>query len=196
MFEKTTKPHGTIVWIAPFYNRSGFAVGSRTTVTALDQAAIPVRIISTGDEEPGIDDCNLELIKKLENTPVTPPITTIIFHVPSKEWLKIKFPEPTLKILATAFDSSNADNKPPEQWRRILMEMDQIWLQTPNEINAFTKAGIPRNKLKQVNWPHHWKENNIIPSITYEGTGANKPFRFLSIAMFQPRRRWDSLTHI
>jgi len=193
MNQHSQKVPGTIIFIAPFYNRSGFAVGARATVTALHHAGISLRIISVNEVESGIDDCDLDLLKKLEKTPVTPPITTIIFHVPSREWLKFKFPEPNLRILATAFDCSNPENLPSKEWLDIFAEMDQIWVQSRKEQEAFIAAGLPPEKVEFICWPHHWKENHFLPPVKLENTTPDKPFRFFSVAMFQPRRRWNSL---
>ena len=62
-----------------------------------------------------------------------------------------------------------------------------------NERNAFVAAGLPPEKIQLVYWPHPWLENPLLPPPTPEPPTGEKPFRFLSIAMFQPRRRWDSL---
>jgi len=185
--------HGTIVWVAPFYNRSGYGVGARATVSALHRAGARIRIISVNEVEAGIDDCDLNLIKSLETTPVVPPITAIVSHVPSKAWLGIKLPEPNLRIMATTFDSSAQGNVPPPEWMSVFQEMDQVWLQADSEQKAFLSAGLPPGKIQIVTWPHPWLENPLVPPPIHETSVQEKPFRFLSIAMFLPRRRWDTL---
>ncbi len=191
------KPHdvlsGTIVWVAPFYNRSGYGVGARATVSALHRAGARIRIISVNEVEAGIDDCDLNLIKSLETTPVIPPITAIVTHVPSKAWLNIKLPEPNLRIMATTFDSSAQGNQPPAEWMAVFEEMDQVWLMSEKERKPFLSAGLPSGKVQVVHWPHPWLENPLLPLPAPKTSDQNKPFRLLSIAMFQPRRRWDTL---
>ena len=109
---------GTILWVAPFYNRSGFGVGARAFVSTLHRAGVRIRTLSVDEVEPGIDDCDLGLIKSLEMTPLLPPITAIVSHVPSQIWLSLKLPEPNLRIMATTFDSSAQGNRPPAEWMR------------------------------------------------------------------------------
>ena len=79
---------GTIVWIAPFYNRSGYGVGARAAVAALHKAGVRIRVLSNKEMDPGIDDCDLALFKSLETTPLIPPITAIISHLPRESgWI-------------------------------------------------------------------------------------------------------------
>ena len=62
-----------------------------------------------------------------------------------------------------------------------------------NEREAFIAAGFPPEKVHTVIWPHHWLENPILPPLIPETSNTNRPFRFLSISLFLPRRRWDTL---
>jgi glycosyltransferase involved in cell wall biosynthesis len=184
---------GTIVWIAPFYNRSGYGVGARAAVAALHKAGAHIRILSNKEIDPGLDDCDLALFKSLETTPLIPPITAIISHLPQRIWLDLELPRPNLRIIATTFDSSEQGNLPPAEWIEVCNEMDQVWLMVEKEREAFISAGLPREKIQLVYWPHPWLENPFVPPPTPEPATQEKPFRFLSIAMFQPRRRWDTL---
>jgi glycosyltransferase involved in cell wall biosynthesis/Flp pilus assembly protein TadD len=184
---------GTLVWVAPFYNRSGYAVGARATVSALHKAGVRIRVFSVNEVEPGIDDCDMALIKSLESTPPIPPITCVVSHVPSKSWLGIELPEPNVRIIATTFDSSAQGNLPPPEWISVCNEMDQVWLMTEKERDIFVAAGVSPEKIHFVCWPHHWQNNPLLPPISKEPSDHNRSFRFLSIAMFQPRRRWDTL---
>ena len=152
---------GTIVWVAPFYNRSGYGVGARTNVIALHKAGLRIRIIPVNEKEPGIDDCDLDLIQSLEKTPVIAPVTQIITHVPSFNWLKLKLPEPCVRIIDTTFDSSAQGNLPPPEWIAVCRAMDQVWLMVEQERDAFTAAGLPAEKIRFVRWPHPWLHNPI-----------------------------------
>ncbi|MGO9021210.1 MAG: glycosyltransferase family 4 protein [Syntrophobacteraceae bacterium] len=184
---------GTVVWIAPFFNRSGYGVGARATVAALHKAGAHIRILSNKEIDPGLDDCDLALFKSLEATPLIPPITAIISHLPQRIWLDLELPRPNLRIIATTFDSSEQGNLPPAEWMEVCKEMDQVWLMVEKEREAFISAGLAPEKIQLVHWPHPWLENPFVPPPTPEPATQEKPFRFLSIAMFQPRRRWDTL---
>jgi len=184
---------GTVVWVAPFYNRSGYGVGARAFVSALHRKGMRIRTVSVNEVEPGIDDCDLELIKSLETTQVIPPVTAIVSHVPSRSWLTLKLPEPNLRIMFTTFDSSAQGNLPPPEWMSVFKEMDQIWLGTTKEKEVFVSAGLPTEKIQIVRSPHPWQDNPSLPPVTGETAVSRKKFRFLSIAMFLPRRRWDTL---
>ncbi|MGC9196056.1 MAG: glycosyltransferase [Syntrophobacteraceae bacterium] len=194
MAEQVYSVPGTIIWMAPFYNRTGFGVAARTIVSSLHRAGMPVRIIPVNQVEPGIDDCDLALIKSLESTPLISPITFIVSHVPGKSLLDIKLPEPNVRILATTvFDLSEDAGSPQEEALSICKEMDQIWLHVAGEEQRFIAAGFPPERVQYVTWPHHWLENPLLPPIRPETVGFGKPFRFLNISLFLPRRRWDTL---
>ena len=184
---------GTLIWVAPFYNRSGYGVGARASVCALHRAGVRIRVLPVNQVEPGIDDCDLSLIRSMESTPVVPPVTAVISHVPSLSWLDLKLPEPSLLIMNTTFDSSAQGNLPPAEWMRVFGEMDQVWVMTDTEREVFLRAGVPGEKVQTVFWPHPWLENPAVPPVVPETADGRAPFRFLSIAMFQPRRRWDTL---
>ncbi len=194
MNQDVQKVPGTIVWIAPFYNRSGFGVDARAAVAALHKAGLRIRVLNINEVSPGIDDADIALIKSLEQTQVIPPITTIISHVPNRSFLKIKFPEPKLRIMATTvFDCNTEDDSEPTEMLSVCREMDQIWIMTEKERNAFIHAGFPSEMIRIVHWPHGWKENPLLPAPVPERSQQKNPFRFLSIAVFLPRRRWDTL---
>ncbi len=184
---------GTIIWIAPFYNRSGYGVLARATVMALHRRGIPVKVIPVDQVEPGIDDSDMNLIRSLQLTPIIPPVTAIVSHVPNKSWADMSLPEPNIRILSTTFDSSAQGNVPPSDWLDVFHKMEQIWVQSHKEQEVFVSAGVPPEKVHIVHFPNPWKDNPVLPPVSPEYTGADKPFRFLSIAMFQPRRRWDVL---
>ncbi len=191
---KDTVP-GTIVWIGPFYNRSGYGIGIRAVVSHLHCMGNHVRIIPVDEISPGIDDCDLELIRSLEKTPLVPPITAIIAHVPVSSWLQVKFPEPNLRIMTTTlFDTADDQGRLPHELLHVCRQMDQVWLHNnPKERELFLKAGFPPEKVLYLPWPHHWVENPWIPAAFPEPDPAGKVFRFVAVSMFLPRRRWDTL---
>jgi ADP-heptose:LPS heptosyltransferase/Flp pilus assembly protein TadD/glycosyltransferase involved in cell wall biosynthesis len=184
---------GTTVWVAPFYNRSGYGVLARSIVWALHRAGMRIRTLSVDQVEPGIDDTDIGLIKSLESTALIPPITAIISHVPSKIWLTMKLPEPNLRIILTTFDSSAQGNLPPAEWLAPCKEMDQVWVMSEKEREAFLSTGLPPEKIQVIYPPHPWMENPLLPPPVSELAVPRQRFRFLSIAMFLPRRRWDTM---
>ena len=133
---------GTIIWVAPFYNRSGYGVGARAFVTALHNAGVRIRTVPVNEVEPGINDCDLNLIKSLEKTPIQPPVTAIFSHVPSQGWLELKLPDPSLRVMVTTFDSSAQGNLPPSEWIAVCKEMDQVWLGTEKEREAVRSCRV------------------------------------------------------
>ena len=185
---------GTIVWIAPFYNRSGFGVGARAIVIALHRAGAHIKVVPVDQVEDGIDDCDLSLIKELEKTPIIPPVTVVICHVPSQNWLSLNLPEPNVRILATTvFDCCAEGCFPPVEMLDVCRKMDQIWLHVQGEREAFLSAGFPPEMVYTAFWPHPWVENPYLTLACPEVTAPDRPFRFLNISLFVPRRRWDTL---
>ena len=178
---------------APFYNRSGYGVAARALVTTFAASGFRVRIAPTDGVEPGIDDCDLKWFKSLEQTPLDSPLAVIFFHVPSRDWVQVQIPPGSLRILFTTFDSSAQGNLPPPDWVAICNQMDQVWLMTAKEKAAFAMAGVVLAKIRLVNCPHPWISNPCLPVPVLGPKSVNRPFRFLSVAMYQPRRRWDVL---
>ncbi len=194
MKEQVQQIPGTIVWVAPFYNRSGYGIGARAIVSYLHRSGARIRVVPVDQVEPGIDDCDLDLIKSLENTPVVPPVTAIVTHVASTIWLQMELPEPNLRILATTvFDCHAENDSPPREMLDACRKMDQVWVHVGDEREAFIKAGFPPEKVHTLYWPHPWLDNPAVPPAYPEPVRDGRPFRFLSIAMFLPRRRWDTL---
>ncbi len=185
---------GTIVWLAPFYNRSGFGIAARTLVSTLHRAGARIRIIALDQVEQGIDDCDLALIKSLESTPVVPPVTAIVSHVPSKAILEFKWPEPHVLILATTVFDCCADNESlPVEMLRVCRAMDQVWLSSQQELDRFVSVGFPKEMLRTVHSPHPWLENPVLPPPCINRRAEDRAFRFTNISLFLPRRRWDTL---
>jgi glycosyltransferase involved in cell wall biosynthesis len=180
---------GTIVWISAFYNRTGLANASRTIVIALHNAGFKIRVVSVGDVQPGIDDCDINLFKSLEKTPVIPPVSAVFFHNPTEEWLKIHLPEPHIRIMMTAFVGKNV----PPQWINICNRMDQLWLMSEAEKSIWTASGINPQIIRLVSSPNVWQMLPIAPIASGGLRHADKVFRFLSIGTFSPNRRWDTL---
>lgn len=180
---------GTIVWISAFYNRTGLANASRAIVMALHNAGFNIRVVPVGDVQPGIDDCDINLLKSLEKTPVTPPVSAIFFHNPTEEWLKIQLPEPHIRIMMTAFVGKNV----PPQWINICNRMDQLWLMSEAEKSIWQASGINPQIIRLVSSPHVWQMFPIVPITSGGLRYTSKTFRFLSIGTFSPNRRWDTL---
>ncbi len=183
----------TVTVFAPFYNRSGYGVAARAMVIGLHTIGTRVRIVPVDNVEPGIDDCDMALLRSLEQTPLTLPLVAIFFHVPSQNWLQVQLPPQSVRIMFTTFDSSAQGNLPPAEWISVCNQMDQVWLMTPKEVTVFAAAGVHESKIKIVCCPSPWVSNPLLPLPQSVPKPPNKPFRFLSIAMFQPRRRWDAL---
>jgi GT2 family glycosyltransferase/acetyltransferase-like isoleucine patch superfamily enzyme/2-polyprenyl-3-methyl-5-hydroxy-6-metoxy-1,4-benzoquinol methylase/predicted Zn-dependent protease len=180
---------GTIVWISAFYNRTGLANASRACVMALHNAGFKVKVIHVGDVQPGIDDCDINLLKTLEKTPVAPPVSAIFFHNPDESWLTIQLPEPNVRIMMTAFVGTNV----PPQWINICNRMDQLWLMSEAEKSVWIASGIDPQTIQLVSSPNPWQMFPIVPIISGGLNQSNKVFRFLSIGTFSPNRRWDTL---
>ena len=186
------KAVGSVLFFAPFYNRSGFGTSARAAVAGLQAAGMRVRIVPVDNVETGIDDCDMAGLKALEKTPLTAPVAAIFFHVPSQNWAKLPLPDGSVRVMYTTFDSSAQGNKPPAAWMEVFRAMDQVWLMSESEAEVFHQAGVPRQKLQVVPCPHSWINNAVLPPPT-EPPAPAETFRFLSIAMYQPRRRWDTL---
>jgi len=183
----------SILFFAPFYNRSGYGMAARGLAAAWHGQGIPQRIVPLDEVEAGVDDCDLNLLKTLEYAPVSLPLAAIFFHVPSPAWLSVELPEGCLRIMYTTFDGYARGGQPPPMWIRICNEMDQIWVMSEQEAAVWVQAGAMSSKLRVLPPPHPWVDNSSLPPLALEQKKLGSGFRFLSLGMFQPRRRWDTL---
>ncbi|MEI6568495.1 MAG: glycosyltransferase, partial [Verrucomicrobiota bacterium] len=193
MSPNTKESGATLLIFAPFYNRSGYGVSARALVAGFHGFGSRIRIVPLDNVEEGVDDSDLSLLKSLEATPLTLPIVAIFYHVPSPHWLSVELPPESVRIMYTTFDSSAQGNLPPAEWISVCKQMDQVWLGSRKEASIFAKAGVLESKIKVVHCPHPWVNNPLLPMVSLSPRRDGKRFRFLSIAMFQPRRRWDTL---
>jgi glycosyltransferase involved in cell wall biosynthesis len=153
-------------------------------------AGVRLRLVTLDNIEPGIDDFDMELIAKLENTPLSGRIVAVFYHVPSQRWLNVKLPKGSLRIMITTFDGILHGARPPTDWINVCRHMDLVCV-AENEISGWSAAGVNSSKLRPIKIPHVWFNNSTIPSVS--SLGDDGSFRFLTVAMFQPRRRWDTL---
>ncbi len=182
---------GTVLWIAPFYNRSGYGINARALAQTLHRAGARIRIHAVDDIQPGIDDFDMSLLRQLGRTPLRTPITVIISHLPSEQWLKLEIPSPHVKVLTTTFDGSEEGLKPPADWIKICQGFHKVLFATEKERRLFETEGVSAAQLGLIKWRHPWLANPILPPLTAPPEDGR--VRFLTNAMFQPRRRWDTL---
>lgn len=180
----------TILFVAPFYNRSGFAMGARALVKEWTKLGIPIKIISVDEIEEGIDDFDLTLLKGLEETSVIGTLVAIFYHVPSQSWLDLTLPPGSIRIMFTTFDGILHGETPPNEWLRICNNMDLVFL-NELEIDFWIRSGLNADLARPLIIPHIWLNNQILQNPN--SFLPRSTFRFLTIAMFQPRRRWDTL---
>ncbi len=181
----------TIFFIAPFYNRSGYGQGARSLIKYWLDMGIRIRIHSVNDVEEGIDDFDLNLIRSLETTPVVGKVVAVFYHVPSQQWLDVKLPSSSLRIMFTTFEGAVHGEDPPQDWVRICNNMDLVFLTQHSEVAAWCRAGLNAQIVRLLKVTPGWVDNHLLPPVSF-GMKTEK-FRFLTIAMYQPRRRWDTL---
>ncbi|KAB0577388.1 glycosyltransferase [Ideonella dechloratans] len=180
----------TLLFFAPFKNRSGYGMGGRALAAAWHAAGLRVRLVSVNAEEPGIDDFDLDLLTQLESTPLSGQVIALFYHVPSQSWLDIKLPPGSLRVMLTTFDGALQGALPPAEWVRVCNHMDLVCV-AANEMSAWRDAGLQADKLRPLVVPHIWFNNPKLPPVQpMHDDGA---LRFVTVAMFQPRRRWDTL---
>lgn len=179
---------GTLVFISAFKNRTGLAASARAWAKTLHSAGIKLRILSINDESPGIDDIDFDLLKSLEKTPLEPPITAVFFHNPSPDWLKLKLPEPHIRIMLTGFVGENI----PRDWMDICNQMDHFCVMSAEERINWLNSGAHPDKVSVCGGPHLWASIPIEP-IRAKSLSRKNVFRFFSLGTYSPNRRWDAL---
>ena len=182
----------TILFFAPFYTRSGYGLGARSMVLEWQKIGMNVRIVPLDKPEPGIDDIDINSFQQLESTPILGQPVAVFYHVPSQHWIDISLPDGSLRILMTTFEGAIQGEQPPNEWIRIANQMDQIWL-AKIEHAAWVAAGIRPELVRDLEPPHHWIHDPLPEHNSEITRKTQESYRFISIAMYQPRRRWDTL---
>lgn len=190
MKEIINKSLYTIVFVAPFYNRSGYGVGARSLAISWHKFGLNIKLLAVDNVEEGIDDCDINLLKQLESTPIIGTVVLIIYHVPHQNWLNIKLPTNSLRIIFTTYDGTKQGLLPPSNWIRICNQMDMVFIDQ-SENAQWIEAGLNPKLLKSLYVPPLWVDNDFLPKVSFKP--RNGVFRFLTIAMFLPRRRWKYL---
>lgn len=165
-------------------------MGARAFAAQWVKAGLSVRIISVDEVEEGVDDFDTTLLRRLEKTPITGKVVAVFYHVPNTTWLELNLPPGSLRVMLTTFDGVLQGDKPPPNWLQICNAMDLVFL-NEFEISGWNAAGLRTGLARPLVIPHIWLDNSYIPQPVFGGT--KKSVRFLTIAMFQPRRRWDTL---
>lgn len=182
----------TILFFAPFYTRSGYGLGARSMVLEWRNIGMNIRIIPLDKSEPGIDDIDIKLFQQLESTPISGQPVAVFYHVPSQHWIDISLPAGSLRVLMTTFEGAIQGEQPPKDWIIIANQMDQIWL-AKIEQAAWISAGIRPKIVRDLKPPHHWIHDPIPRHADVITNNSRENYQFISIAMYQPRRRWDTL---
>lgn len=178
----------TIIFVAPFYNRSGYGVGARALVESLRPFGLPIKIVPVDGIESGIDDADIDYLKSLERTTVVGTAVLICYHVPGEWMLNFELPPGSIRIVFTTFDGAMQNGSVPMQWIDVCNQMDLVFVPAP-EFEAWRRQGLRSEILRELEMPHPW----ISLANSVKERGEQRTYRFLSVAMFQPRRRWDIL---
>ncbi len=188
---------GTVVVYGPVYARSGFGLLARGWALALHHAGVRVRVAPVDCPDPKVggdlDDCDLYLLRKLENTEIHGPLTAIFAYVPIYAWPKMALPEPSVRIMLTTFDSSAQAKSPPYRLVHICNQMDQVWLANRSEEQAWIRGGLKPELIRTFRWPNDWIDNPILGPVRPKPVETGGVFRFLHVSVFFPRRRLDVL---
>jgi glycosyltransferase involved in cell wall biosynthesis/Tfp pilus assembly protein PilF len=187
---------GTVVVYGPHYRREGFGALARIWSLALHGAGLNVKVAPVNcdsrDMTGGLDDTDMTLLRRLEATPLVPPVTAIFAYVPIYLWPKLPLPEPNLRIMLTTFDSNVNPAPPQPRYIFICNQMDQIWVVNEAEEHAWIRSGADPRRIHSFKSPHDWIDNPLLPP-SMPKPSRSKPFRFLHVSLFLPRRRLEVL---
>ncbi len=176
----------TIIWYGPIYSPTGYGQVSRNYIIGLAKEGINVRVIPANrDEIEKIDKKEVDILKRLENSKLT---TLRILCVNSEPdlWPLIKTRNVSFIIGVTIFESDGI----PKRWVNVCnsKSVDRIWLPTKFNIASFINSGVKKEKLALV--PYGIDPIKYPPKRTKL---TKKPFSFLYIADFRPRKNVEQL---
>jgi glycosyltransferase involved in cell wall biosynthesis len=180
-----------IIWYAPLYDPSGYASCAREYVFSLYNLGAKIRVepiaywsmirgALTQEQE--------ELLKALENTPVSKYSTRVQHMVPDCYHQDKYFRDRRLNVGYTVFETDSL----PESWLPKMEMMDSVFVPTAFNVKTFANGGFDPNKMVTI--PHIVNTDKADPS-KYDKMPIpiKKDFYFLTIMDFTKRKGWDIL---
>jgi glycosyltransferase involved in cell wall biosynthesis len=181
------------LWIGPISGFGGYAEEGRSLRLALEKAL--------GDRVHGIDIDQPDTVAQIGNverlilSDVDPKVGDI--HVYHRYWPER--PESTVptNIWRTMFETSSL----PAEWVAAAELYDFIWVPSRFNLESFSRAGIPRDKIRIVHCPIPTWSHELIDSISIrcesrcrgKCVSRGDMFRFVSVMRWQRRKGWDVL---
>ncbi|HET9076925.1 MAG TPA: glycosyltransferase [Acidimicrobiales bacterium] len=132
---------GSLLWLAPFFNHSGYGEEARGFVRSLDRDGVPIAIRSSGDDSSSFVDLLRDTpdlaktLSRLLGRKTTPPVTTVI-HLPGSAMHRPG--GSSLVIGRTMFET---DGLPPG-WPERINLLDEVWVPASFNVETFKAAGV------------------------------------------------------
>ncbi|HWE54659.1 MAG TPA: glycosyltransferase family 4 protein [Acidimicrobiales bacterium] len=136
----TNEWRGSVAWLAPFFNPSGFGEEARGLVRNLVKRQIPIKIMSADDSPDFVDNLRHDpplaiLLNEALNRPTVAPITAVA-HLPIRAIYRVPFAAVT--VGRAMFET---DGLPAECVAR-LNTLDEVWVPGHFNLDTFTRAGV------------------------------------------------------
>jgi glycosyltransferase involved in cell wall biosynthesis len=182
-----------LIWFAPLYDPSGYANCARDYIFALHKLGAKVKAEPVTFWSPikgGLTEEQQELLKALEQTPVSSDASKVQHMVPDCYHKDRNFETRKMNIGYTVFETDRI----PATWVKRMEMMGKIFVPTTFNLATFHRGGVPRGKMVKI--PHIVNTEKLDPS-KYEPMPVpdhlRKEFYFLSILDFTKRKGWDIL---
>ena len=192
------KLQNEILWIAPFFNPSGYASEAIGFALGLDKKiSLTIRHQNVFVSEEFIKNLPLQWSRTLYRLHKVDPHkwrenfsynknTIIIHHQPGNSL--IKFENAKYCIGRTMYETDRL----PKDWIEKCNQMDEIWVPSKFNVETFAKYGVDKNKLVVI--PEGIDTEVFNPDKVEKYALPNKAtFNFLSIFEWTNRKGWDVL---
>ncbi|KAJ4455175.1 putative glycosyltransferase; CAZy family GT4 [Paratrimastix pyriformis] len=192
-----------VMYFAPFLSGGGYCSEATSFLKTMAAAGAPVQIIQHGDSINaeflnGLHREEAELVARhMQSVHLDPSVSVAICHSEPGAWHPPKWPtsrcpppDALYSIGRTMFETADV----PPGWIARLKAMDEIWVPSTFNVETFTQAGVPADKLVVVPEP-------VDTEFFSPARGTERPFvynntksyRFLSVGKWEARKGWDIL---
>lgn len=133
---------GSLVWLAPFLNSSGYGEEARGLLRALTRRGMHVAARSSGDDSSSFVEMLREnpelalLLSKSLNLEVGSAPVTAVLHAPG--YVMRRMPDVDFTVGRTMFET---DRLPPD-WVTQLNLLDEVWVPSSFNLETFRSAGV------------------------------------------------------
>ncbi len=153
------------VWLAPLLDPSGYADEARNFLLSLERSGYQVaaRNVQLSGFNGGLSGVSAQVVERALARDAPEGDFAFVRHMQPTP-TEHPYPERGPAVMRTMFETDRI----PHHWRPWLLDVDEIWLPCPHNIEAFQRSGIPAERLRllpgTIDFEHFDPASRISPT--------------------------------